>query len=103
MHFQWVDGLRAVVESISSGHESMHAAKEHLAIFDCLVACRRQIRDTETCNANLNQIIENCGASLCSDPDLLILKALSSATTSTLSIGLAHLQKYQEFSRSEMY
>lgn len=103
--FQWVDGLRAVVENLSTQERSPLPPREHLAAFDCLIACRKQLHDTEMANAKLVQMIENFqGGSLNhNDSDMLLLKALSSATTSTLSVGLAHLHKYQEATRSEMY
>ena len=80
--------------------------REHLAAFDCLLASRKQIQDTEMCNAKLAQLIESSvGVLNHSDPDLLLLKALSQQVTSTLSTNLTHLQKiHQETSRAaEMY
>lgn len=101
---KWVDGLRAVVENISTQERSPLPPREHLAAFDCLVACRKQLQDTEMCNSKLAQMIESSGGTLAhNDPEMLMLKALSSATTSTLSVGLTHLQKYQEACRTEMY
>lgn len=102
---EWVDGLRAVVENLSTQERSPLPPKEHLAAFDCLIACRKQLQDTELCNAKLIQMIESShgGALNHNDHDMLLLKALSSATTSTLSLGLAHLQKYQDTARAEMY
>lgn len=102
---EWVDGLRAVVENLSTQERSPLPPREHLAAFDCLIACRKQLQDTEMCNAKLAQLIENSQGSILhhSDKDMLVLKALSSATTSTLSVGLTHLQKYQETTRAEMY
>lgn len=98
-------GLRAVVENLSTQERSSLPPKEHLAAFDCLIACRKQLQDTEICNAKLCQLIESSQGSLnYNDPDLLLLKSLSSATSSTLSVGLQHLQKYQDQSaRAEMY
>lgn len=105
MAFQWVDGLRAVVENLSTQERSPLPPREHLAAFDCLIACRKQLQDTESANAKLALMIESFqGGSLNhNDSDLLLLKALSSATTSTLSLGLTHLQKYQEATRAELY
>lgn len=105
LFLQWVDALRAVVENLSTQERSPLPPREHLAAFDCLVACRKQLQDTEQANAKLVQIIEslNGGNINHNDSDMLLLKALSSATTSTLSVGLAHLQKYQENLRTEMY
>lgn len=101
---EWVDGLRAVVEHLSTQERSPLPPRESLAAFDCLVACRKQLHDTEMCNAKLVQLIEGSqGAFNHNDPDLLLLKALSSSTASTLSVGLTHLQKYQDTLRAEMY
>lgn len=102
---QWVDGLRAVVENLSTQERSPLPPREQLAAFDCLIACRKQLQDTEETNAKLVKLIESFhGGSLNhNDSDMLMLKALSSATTSTLSVGLAYLQKYQENCRTEMY
>lgn len=105
LFLQWVDGLRAVVENLSTQDRSPLPPREHLAAFDCLIACRKQLHDTELANAKLVQMIENFqgGSFNHNDSDMLMLKALSSATTSTLSVGLTHLQKYQEATRAEMY
>jgi hypothetical protein len=57
----------------------------------------------EICNAKLSQLIEGSqGPMSHNDVDLLMLKAISAATTSTLTVGFAHLQKYQDASH-EMY
>lgn len=98
---EWVDGLRAVVENLSSQSRS---TKEHLAAYDCIIASRKQLQETETANAMLAKTIENCAAPISHiDQDLLILKALSAATTSTLSQAFVYLQKYHESTRNEIY
>ena len=100
---QWVDGLRAVVENLSTQDRSPLPPREHLAAYDCLQTCRKQLQDMEICNAKLSQIIENAQGPLnYNDIDLLLLKAISAATSSTLSVGFAHLQKYQDGTR-EMF
>ncbi|KAG5675820.1 hypothetical protein PVAND_005691 [Polypedilum vanderplanki] len=98
---EWVDGLRAVVENLSSQSRS---TKEHLATYDCFIASRKQLQETETCNSNLAKSIESCETPISHiDQDLLMLKALSAATTSTLSQAFVCLQRYHESTRNEMY
>lgn len=94
---EWVDGLRSVVENISSQSRS---TKEHLATYDCLMVTRKQITETERANAELSKNIEYVNHN---DKDLLLLKALSSATTQTLSQAFAILQRYNEAVRHELY
>jgi hypothetical protein len=97
---EWVDGLRAVVENLSSQSRS---TKEHLAAYDCLMASRKQLQEMETANAMLAKTIESCEAPISHvDADLLMLKALSAASSSTLSQAFVCLQKY-EATRNEMY
>lgn len=101
---EWVDGLRAVVESASLQERSHLPPRENLAAYDCLQTCRKQLQETEMCNAKLVQIIETCkGSNINSnDPDLLTLKALTSATVSALNTAYSNLQKcqYHELSTS---
>lgn len=114
-----MDGLRVVVESISS--QSRSTNKEHLAAYDCLIATRKQLTETERANSDLSRTIENhrylsnvlINEALLialillfsdhNDPDLLLLKALSSATTSTLSQAFVYLQRYNDTARHELY
>jgi hypothetical protein len=93
---EWVDALRAVVENLSS-----RSTKDHLATFDCFIATRKQLQETETSNAELCRMIESCDFH--TDKDFLLMKALSSATTSTLSQALVYLQKYNDSARNELY
>lgn len=95
----WVDGLRVVVENISA--QSRSTNKEHLAAYDCLIATRKELTETERANAELLRTIENHSDH--NDPDLLLLKALSSATTQTLSQAFVYLQRYNESARHELY
>lgn len=146
MRQEWVDGLRAIVESHSqamnlSTTKSPISVRDSLAAFDALDACRQQLQQTETCNANLIKAIENMGleslvtstssatttptaaeattsmatmsvpatptetaaeASFsATDPDLLVLKALSATTTTVLFQALGLLQKFNEYSDTE--
>ena len=49
--------------------------KEHLAAYDMLIACRKQIQETELCNAELCRMIESSPLPInYTDPDLLMLK-----------------------------
>lgn len=49
--------------------------KEHLAAYDMLIACRKQIQETELCNAELCRMIESAPPPInYTDPDLLMLK-----------------------------
>jgi CII-binding regulator of phage lambda lysogenization HflD len=97
---EWVDGLRAVVENLSSQSRS---TKEHLATYDCLMASRKQLQEMETANSILARTIESCEPPISHiDQDLLMLKALSAATTSTLSAAFVCLQRYDS-TRNEMY
>ena len=78
---EWVDGLRAIVESQAMSSTTSLPAREHLAAYDALVACRHQLQQTEICNAELTKMIESSPPPLIhTDPDFLMLKALSSAT-----------------------
>ncbi|XP_070505051.1 oxysterol-binding protein-related protein 11 [Chironomus tepperi] len=95
---EWVDALRAVVENLSSQSRS---TKEHLATYDCFIASRKQLQETESCNAELSRMIESCDFH--TDKDFLLMKALSAATTSTLSQALVYLQKYNDSARNELY
>ncbi|CAO1341472.1 unnamed protein product [Diamesa tonsa] len=97
----WIDGLRAVVEGHTQGMSSL-PPKEHLAAYDMLIACRKQIQETELCNAELCRMIESSPPPInYTDPDLLMLKALATANTSTLSQAFGLLQRYHE--NIEMY
>jgi hypothetical protein len=100
---EWVDGLRAVVENLSIQERSHLPPRDNLAAYDCLQTCRKQLHETEMCNAKLVQIIESCKDPIPhNDPDLLTLKALTSATISTLNAAYSNIQKcqYQEVSSS---
>uniref|UniRef100_A0A336LLD1 CSON009950 protein n=1 Tax=Culicoides sonorensis TaxID=179676 RepID=A0A336LLD1_CULSO len=108
---EWVDGLRAIVQSHSqalsmSSSKSPISVRDSLAAFDALDACRQQLQQTETCNASLIKAIESAGvdagpqsgpALSHTDPDFLVLKALSATTTTVLFQALGLLQKYNEY------
>lgn len=111
---EWVDGLRAIVESHSqvlslSTSKSPISVRDSLAAFDALDACRQQLQQTETCNANLIKAIENTGSETTApplthtDPDLLVLKALSATTTTVLFQALGLLQKFNEYQDMEAF
>uniref|UniRef100_A0A182N2X0 PH domain-containing protein n=1 Tax=Anopheles dirus TaxID=7168 RepID=A0A182N2X0_9DIPT len=94
---EWVDGLRAVVESHSNATGTALPPREQLAAHDAFGAARQQLQHTELSNAALARAIENLNGSLAStDPDLLVLKALSAATTHSLLQCLGLLQRHQE-------
>lgn len=96
---EWVDALRAVVENLSS--QSRCSTKEILATYDCFIASRKQLQETESCNAELAKMIEN--SDLHTDKNFLLVKALSMATTNTLNQAFYILQKYNESARNELY
>lgn len=102
MRQEWVDGLRAIVEShsqaLSASSKTPLSVRDSLAAFDAFDACRQQLQQTESCNANLIKAIEGSAAPLShTDPDLLALKAFSATTTTVLFQCLGLLQKYQEY------
>ncbi|XP_063696239.1 oxysterol-binding protein-related protein 11 isoform X2 [Culicoides brevitarsis] len=151
MRQEWVDGLRSIVQSHSQAlslatSQSPISVRDSLAAFDALDACRQQLQQTETCNANLIKAIENLGMEpsvtttssttttptaaeaitttatstttavagaegmpqgdaapqiSATDPDLLMLKALSATTTTVLFQALGLLQKFNEFTDME--
>jgi hypothetical protein len=98
----WVQSLRAIVENLSSQSRS---TKENLATYDCFIATRKQIQEMAVCNSELGKEIENLPSAPISsiDQDMLMLKALSAAATSTLSQALVFLQRYHESTRNELY
>lgn len=76
---EWVDGLRAIVES----HSQTMALppKENLAAYNALIAVRHQLQQTELCNSELCKMIESSPSPLHhNDPDLLLLKVFSEVT-----------------------
>lgn len=115
MRQEWVDGLRAIVQSHSqalslSSSKSPISVRDSLAAFDALDACRQQLQQTETCNATLIKAIENTGSDATTssplthtDPDLLVLKALSATTTTVLFQALGLLQKFNEYQDMEAF
>lgn len=115
MRQEWVDGLRAIVQSHTqalslSSSKSPISVRDTLAAFDALDACRQQLQQTETCNANLIKAIENTGSDTTvaplmthTDPDLLVLKALSATTTTVLFQALGLLQKFNEYQDMEAF
>lgn len=97
---EWVDGLRAVVESHTKAMDvcsSTLPPRELLAASDALVTARQELQQTELCNASLARAIENIeGPFFPTDPDLLLLKALSTASTQCLHQCLSLLQRHQD-------
>ncbi|CAD7081468.1 unnamed protein product [Hermetia illucens] len=92
---EWVDGLRAIAESHTQATNL--PPRDHLAASDALGDARQQLYQTELCNANLARAIENMNGPLSrTDPDLLLLKALSAASTQCLHQCLSLLQRHQE-------
>ncbi|XP_055529898.1 oxysterol-binding protein-related protein 11 [Wyeomyia smithii] len=95
---EWVDGLRAIAESHSNSTTSL-APRDQLAAHDAFGAARQQMQQTELSNAALARAIESISNPLSpTDPDLLMLKALSAASTHCLLQCLGLLQRYNEFS-----
>ncbi|XP_041783790.1 oxysterol-binding protein-related protein 11 [Anopheles merus] len=94
---EWVDGLRAVVESHSNSTGTALPPRDQLAAHDAFGAARQQLQQTELSNAALARAIENLAGPLSStDPDLLMVKALSAASTHCLLQCLGLLQRHQE-------
>ncbi|XP_058067004.1 oxysterol-binding protein-related protein 11 [Anopheles bellator] len=94
---EWVDGLRAVVESHSNSTGTALPPRDQLAAHDAFGAARQQLQQTELSNAALARAIENLtGPPLPTDPDLLVLKALSAANTHCLLQCLGLLQRHHE-------
>lgn len=100
---EWIQKLRAVIDSLSKQSRSSLPPKENLAAFDCILACRKQLQDTEKCNSELSKIIESFDNSSPDYKDFLLLKALSASVTSTLSQAFGHLQKYHESNRTDNF
>ncbi|KAH8408549.1 hypothetical protein KR215_007389 [Drosophila sulfurigaster] len=102
---EWVDGLRAVVESHTKAMDisisSPLPARELLAASDAMVSARQALFLTEQCNASLARAIENidCASFSPTDPDLLLLKAISTASTQCLHQCLGLLQRHQEINQ----
>uniref|UniRef100_A0A182Y9F0 PH domain-containing protein n=1 Tax=Anopheles stephensi TaxID=30069 RepID=A0A182Y9F0_ANOST len=94
---EWVDGLRAVVESHSNSTGTALPPRDQLAAHDAFGAARQQLQQTELSNAALARAIENLNGPLSNtDPDLLMVKALSAASTHCLLQCLGLLQRHQE-------
>ncbi|XP_058833332.1 oxysterol-binding protein-related protein 11 [Topomyia yanbarensis] len=93
---EWVDGLRAIVESHSNSTATL-APRDQLAAHDAFGAARQQMQQTELSNAALARAIESVTSPLSpTDPDLLMLKAVSAASTHCLLQCLGLLQRYNE-------
>lgn len=97
---EWVDGLRAIAESHTQAigiNSAPLPPRDHLAAHDALGDARQQLQQTELCNASLARSVETAsGPFTHTDPDLLLLKALSAATTHCLFQCLGLLQRHQE-------
>lgn len=102
---EWVDGLRAVVEShmkaMDISNSSPLPPRELLAASDAMVSARQALFLTEQCNASLARAIESidCASFSPTDPDLLLLKAISTASTQCLHQCLGLLQRHQEINQ----
>lgn len=93
---EWVDGLRAIVESHSNAAASL-PPRDQLAAHDAFGAARQQMQQTELSNAALARAIENVTSPLAhTDPDLLMLKAVSAASTQSLLQCFGLLQRHSE-------
>lgn len=96
---EWVDGLRAIAESHTQamGNTTNLPPRDHLAATDALVDARQQLYQTELCNAALVRSIESTSPPFThTDPDLLLLKAISTASTQCLHQCLSLLLRHQE-------
>uniref|UniRef100_A0AAG5DMT9 PH domain-containing protein n=1 Tax=Anopheles atroparvus TaxID=41427 RepID=A0AAG5DMT9_ANOAO len=94
---EWVDGLRAIVESHSNSTGTALPPRDQLAAHDAFGAARQQLQQTELSNAALARAIENLNGPLShTDPDLLVVKAVSAASTHCLLQCLGLLQRHQE-------
>lgn len=99
---EWVDGLRAIVEIHTKAMDISNSLplppRELLAASDAMVSARQELYLTEQCNASLARAVENidCSDLTPTDPDLLLLKAISTATTQCLHQCLTLLQRHQE-------
>ncbi|XP_061397755.1 oxysterol-binding protein-related protein 11 [Musca vetustissima] len=99
---EWVDGLRAVVESHTKAMDISNSTplppRELLAASDAMASARQALYLTEQCNASLARAIENieCETFSPTDPDLLLMKAISTASTQCLHQCLSLLQRHQE-------
>lgn len=104
---EWVDGLRAITESHTQAigiNSAQLPVREHLAASDAFSAARNQLQQTEVCNSELARIIDNSEEPFShTDPDLLVLKAISAANTHCLLQCMGLLQRYQDIqdNRSE--
>ncbi|XP_026473413.1 oxysterol-binding protein-related protein 11-like isoform X2 [Ctenocephalides felis] len=105
---EWVDGLRAIAEShtkaIGANCPSL-PPREQLAVLDALGCARQQLQQTELSDAALARAIESCSPPFSdTDPDLLLLKATSAASTHCLlqCLGLLQRQRQQyQYSNTE--
>ncbi|XP_055373480.1 oxysterol-binding protein-related protein 11 [Condylostylus longicornis] len=97
---EWVDSLRAITESHTQAldiNATSLPPRELLAASDAFVVARQHIQQTELCNASLARTIENFGGPFSpTDPDLLLLKAISTASTQCLNQCLTLLQRHQD-------
>lgn len=102
---EWVDGLRAISEShtLAIASETNLPARDQLAAYDALGAARQQLQQTELSNASLGRMIESLESTelLPTDPDLLLLKALSAANTYALLQCLGILQREHDYSNNK--
>lgn len=99
---EWVDALRNIAEchtqSIGSQFELL-PPREIIAASDAFGEARQQLQNTESCNAMLTRAIENVEPPLSStDPDLLLLKAISAASTHCLFQCMNLLQRHHDSS-----
>jgi len=107
---EWVDGLRAIVEShtkaIEISNSSPLPAREILAASDAMVSARQSLYYTEQSNVMLARAIEAVESAegeeglTSNDPDLLMLKAISTASTQCLHQCLGLLQRPEEVETS---
>uniref|UniRef100_A0A6M2DH44 Putative oxysterol-binding protein-related protein 11 n=1 Tax=Xenopsylla cheopis TaxID=163159 RepID=A0A6M2DH44_XENCH len=97
---EWVDGLRAIAESHTKAigvNCPPMPPREHLAVLDALGCARQQLQQTELSDAALARAIESCSPPFSdTDPDLLLLKATSAASTHCLLQCLGLLQRQRQ-------
>lgn len=69
--------------------------REHLAVLDAMGCVRTQLQQTEQADSTLCRTIESAGGKFITDPNMLLLKAISAASLHCLTQCLNILQRNQ--------
>lgn len=69
--------------------------REHLAVLDAMGCVRAQLQQTEQADSTLCRAIESAGGKFITDPNMLLLKAISAASLHCLTQCLNILQRNQ--------